>query len=168
MNFATRRGFNVKKAGLRVRRQRRVSLSLRGWWWRIWKSKRRKGKKKKCTDGVRAALGSEWWWWKSWSSRDRAGGDGSMRWGEGAYYWWAPLSAVRSTRGLVWFHYRADVFLGLFDPLHLREVRYSCASTQTVLVFDLPSRQFGFHAEKVEGEKKNKDQVNRRQSQTGG
>lgn len=48
-----------------------------------------------------------------------------------------------------WFHYRADVLLGLFDPLHLREVRYSCASTKRVLVFYLPNRQFGFHAKKV-------------------
>lgn len=63
---------------------------------------------------------------------------------------YCPLSTVRSTRGSVLFHYRADVLLGLFDPLHLREVRYSCASTQRVLVFYLPNKQFGFHAEKVE------------------
>lgn len=60
-----------------------------------------------------------------------------------------PLSTVRSTRGSVWFHYRADVLLGFFDSLHLREVRNSCASTQRVLVFYLPNRQFGFHAKKV-------------------
>ncbi len=66
---------------------------------------------------------------------------------EGNY---CPLSTVRSTRGSVLFHYRADVLLGLFHPLHLREVRYSCASTQRVLVFYLPNTQFGFHAEKVE------------------
>lgn len=61
-----------------------------------------------------------------------------------------PLSTVRSTRGWVVFRYRADVLLGLFDPLHLREVRYSCASTQRVLVFYLTIRQFEFQAEKVE------------------
>lgn len=36
------------------------------------------------------------------------------------------------------FHYRADVPLGLFDPLHLGEVGYGRASAQRVLVFDLP------------------------------
>lgn len=64
---------------------------------------------------------------------------------------------VRSTHGSVLFHYRADVPLGLFDPRHLRKVRYSCASTQRVLVFNLPNRQFGFYAENVEG--KVKEQV---------
>lgn len=63
---------------------------------------------------------------------------------------YCPLSTVRSTRGLVLFHYRADVLLGLFDPLHLREVRYGCCSTQRVLVFYLPNRQFEFHTDKVE------------------
>lgn len=60
-----------------------------------------------------------------------------------------PLATVRSTHGSVLFHYRADVLLGFFDPLHFREVRYSCGSTERVLVFYLPHRQFGFHAKKV-------------------
>lgn len=36
------------------------------------------------------------------------------------------------------FHYRADVLLRLFDPLHLREVRNSRGPTEGVLVFYLP------------------------------
>lgn len=54
---------------------------------------------------------------------------------------YCPLSIIRSTRGSVVFHYRADVPLGLFDPLHLREVWYSCASTHRVLVFYLPEQK---------------------------
>lgn len=42
----------------------------------------------------------------------------------------------------VWFHYRADVPLGFFDPLDFRKIRYSSALTQRVLVFNLPSRGF--------------------------
>lgn len=43
----------------------------------------------------------------------------------------------------VLFHYRADVLLGLFDPLHLGEIRYGRASTHSLLVFDLPDKHFG-------------------------
>lgn len=77
---------------------------------------------------------------------------------------YCPLSTVRSTRGSVSFHYRADVLLGLFDPLHLREVRYSCASTQRVLVFYLPNRQLAVWVS-CKWRKKSKEQVNQRQSQ---
>lgn len=47
------------------------------------------------------------------------------------------------------FHYRADVLLGFSDPLHLREVRYSRAATNRVLVFYLPKTQYWFHTKKV-------------------
>lgn len=73
---------------------------------------------------------------------------------------YCPLSTVRSTRGSRLFHYRADVLLGFSDPLHLREVRYSCGSTKRVLVFYLPNRQFGFQVKK-----KSKEQVSQRQIQ---
>lgn len=69
---------------------------------------------------------------------------------------YCPLSTVRSTRGSVVFHYRADVPLGFFDPLHLREVWYSCASTQRVLVFYLPNRRF--RAGKMEEKVKSRSQ----------
>lgn len=36
------------------------------------------------------------------------------------------------------FHYRADVLLRLFDPLHLGEVRDGRGPTQSVLVLYLP------------------------------
>lgn len=55
------------------------------------------------------------------------------------------------------FHYRADVLLGFSDPLHLREVRYSCATTHRVLVFYLPKTQYWFHT------KRSKEQVSLRQ-----
>lgn len=72
-----------------------------------------------------------------------------------------PLSTVRSTRGSVLFHYRADVLLGFFDSLHLREVRYSCASTERVLVFYLPKQTVWVSC------KGSKEQVSERQFQEG-
>lgn len=63
--------------------------------------------------------------------------------GERRYY--CPLSMVRKEHKWIRFrfHYRADVPLGFFDPLHFRKIRYSCASTQRVLVFYLHGKDFG-------------------------
>lgn len=38
-------------------------------------------------------------------------------------------------------HYRADVPLGLFDPLHLGQVWNGCASIQRVPVLDLTQQE---------------------------
>lgn len=107
----------------------------------IWRGERRK-EKKKCADE---------------NDNDCRAGAQETRWkeaGEVADMFmmgiidghYCPLSTVRSS---VLFHYRADVLLGLFHPLYFREVRYSCASTQRVLVFYLPNTQLRFNAETV-------------------
>lgn len=49
------------------------------------------------------------------------------------------VHSVSSTRVSV--QYRADVPLGLFNPLHLREVWNGCTSIQRVPVFDLPIKR---------------------------
>lgn len=54
---------------------------------------------------------------------------------------------------VVRFHYRADVLLGFFDSLHFREIRYSCSSTQRVLVFYLTNKNLGIRVEKVQKKK---------------